>query len=230
MRSKETGAESIGSVENYLKEINAVLGVSGSFVCLPDTQLAAAAMPDQIDQASVENAARIVTQTINALETLGQRVAEADLVYAQGRLVVKNLNHYVLVIACARNINLPLLNLTANVVAKKLAAESKTPKPESIPRAPLAETSVPTQVARAADNVGSSEIVTAQFFDELTRALARVMGPAASFFIEDELNELSEAREAFPKARVAELVERVSRAVRDETKRAQFVKTVSEIM
>jgi predicted regulator of Ras-like GTPase activity (Roadblock/LC7/MglB family) len=122
-------------MENYLKEINAVLGVTGSFICLSDANLAAVAMPDQIGKPSVENAARIVTQTINALEISGQRVAEADLVYTQGRLIVKNLNTCILVIACARNINLPLLNLTANLVAKKIAAEFKPGEWKGAPRA-----------------------------------------------------------------------------------------------
>jgi predicted regulator of Ras-like GTPase activity (Roadblock/LC7/MglB family) len=116
-------------MEDQLREINAVLGVTGSFVCQPGSTLAAVAMPDQIDRASVENAARIVIQTLSALEVSGQRVVETDLVFGQGRLLVKNLSHCVLVVACARNINLPLLNLTANRVAKKIEAKLKSPTP-----------------------------------------------------------------------------------------------------
>lgn len=214
-------------MENYLKEINAVLGVTGSFICLPDTSLAAAAMPASVDQSAAENAARIVTQTLNALQVLGQPVAEADLVYAQGRLVVKNLGTCVLVISCARNINLSLLNLTANVVVKQLAAGPKPPGSQSEPL-PTSDEVVPASASRATDGVISSEIMPARFFDELARELARMMGPAASFFIEDELNELKETREAFPKTRAAELIERLSLAIRDETKRAQFIQTISE--
>ena len=122
-------------MEKQLNEVNSVLGVTGSFICLPDSSLATVAMPENIDTASVENAARIVTQTLNALELSGQRVAETDLVFAQGRLIVKNLNGCILVVACARNINLPLLNLTANTVAKKIAAEFQPSKSMGAPRA-----------------------------------------------------------------------------------------------
>ena len=208
-----------------------MLGVTGSFVCLPDTRLAAVAMPENIAQSASANAARIVTQTINALATLGQRVAEADLVYAQGRLVVKNLGDCVLVIACARNINLSLLNLTANVAAKKLAAELKSPQSPSSQPAPIADSAAPNASGEtAADTNLSSETLTTPFFEVLARELARVMGPAASFFIEDEVSELNETRDAFPTARAAELIERLSLAIRDETKRAKFVKTISETL
>lgn len=214
-------------MENYLKEINSVLGVTGSFICLPDTSLAAAAMPANVDPSATENAARIVTQTINALQVLGQRVAEADLVYAQGRLIVKNLGTCVLVISCARNINLSLLNLTANVVVKQITAGPKPQDGQSQPP-PRSDEVGTAPASRAAEGVISSEIMPARFFDALARELARVMGPAASFFIEDELSELKETREAFPKARAAELIERLSLAIRDETKRAKFVQTISE--
>ncbi len=128
-------------MENHLKEINAVLGVVGSFVCLSDGSLVAKALPDKLDAAS---AAHIATQTLSALDTSGQRIVEADLIYGQGRLVLKNLRGGVLVIVCARNINIPLLNLTANVAAKKLAAEIKparaaAPEPVSTPAPAPAE-------------------------------------------------------------------------------------------
>ena len=118
-------------MENYLKEINAVLGVVGSFICLPDGRIAAQALPETFDAASAETAARVLSQTFNALETSGQRVVETDLVYGQGRLLLKNLRGGILTIVCARNINVPLLNLTANGIAKKIASELKPTKPVS---------------------------------------------------------------------------------------------------
>src|SRR5512135_1639861 len=109
-------------MESYLKEINAVIGVIGSFVCLPDGSLLAKEMPDRFDPQGVETAARAAVQTFNALDGSGQRIVEADLVFAQGRLVMKNLRGGILAIVCTRTINTPLLNLTANLVAKKIAA------------------------------------------------------------------------------------------------------------
>src|SRR5574341_108104 len=109
-----------------LKEINAVLGVKGSFVIAADGHVAASAISDSQDSARLGMAARIVTQTFGALETAKQRVTEMDLLFGQSRLILKNLRVAILAILCTRNINLPLLNLTADVAAKKIAAELKT--------------------------------------------------------------------------------------------------------
>jgi hypothetical protein len=135
-------------MENYLKEINGVIGVIGSFVCLSDGSIAAKKLPEKFDDAGVEAAARTAIQTFNALEAAGQRVVEADLVYGQGRLMLKNLRGGILIIVCARNINTPLLNLTANLVAKKLSVELK---PKATPTStPAASTDHPkiTSVSR----------------------------------------------------------------------------------
>lgn len=112
-------------MENQLKEINAVLGVTGSFVCLSDGTIAAQAMPDSIGAAQLELAARVVSQTVQALEASGQRVSEADLVYDKSRLILRNLRGGVLAILCSRAINIPLLNFTANLAVKKLTTELK---------------------------------------------------------------------------------------------------------
>jgi predicted regulator of Ras-like GTPase activity (Roadblock/LC7/MglB family) len=120
-------------MEKLLKEINAVHGVTGSFICRSDGSVAVSAVPPSLDPTQVETAARIATQTLNALEASGQRVWEADLVYGQARLVLKNLMTGVLVIVCQRNINMPLLNSTANTIAKKIVVDLKPTKPEIIP-------------------------------------------------------------------------------------------------
>lgn len=196
-------------MENYLKEINGVLGVIGSFVCLPDNSIAAKRLPEKFDSVGVEAAARAAIQTFNALEASGQRVVEADLVYGQGRLVLKSLRGGILVIVCARNINIPLLNLTANLVAKKLAADLKpksaptsmpaaamdhpeitsaprptasatsTPPPSSVPS--LATPAVPTtRTALQSTPVPAAEIVPSALYIELEKESQRLLAAAKS--------------------------------------------------
>jgi len=115
-------------MESVLHEVNAVLGVVGSFVCLPDGRVAAQVMPEQYSSNDLNLAARVTSQTFHALDLSRQRVAEAVLLYDAGRLVLKNFHSGILVIVCARNINLPLLNLTANVAVKKLATATRVSK------------------------------------------------------------------------------------------------------
>ena len=115
-------------MELILKEVNAVLGVIGSFVCLPDGKIAAQVVPEKYAVEDLNLAARVTSQTFQALALSGQHVAEAALLFSDGRLILKNFRGGTLVILCARNINVPLLNLTANVAVKKLVAETRSTK------------------------------------------------------------------------------------------------------
>jgi predicted regulator of Ras-like GTPase activity (Roadblock/LC7/MglB family) len=152
-------------MEAILKEINSVVGVTGSFVCSDDGNVTAQALPASFSADSIALAARVATQTFHALEISGRHIPEADLTFEQGSLILKNLRGAILVIVCARNINLPFLNLTANVAAKKIADELKapvaapvsTPAPEPItppvaPRVPEPEIVAPPAAPRAPDS------------------------------------------------------------------------------
>lgn len=116
-----------------LEDINAVVGVTGSFVCDKEGALVARALPSVFDETMLLPAARTLSQTVDGLETTRRRkVRELDLVYHEGRVVVKNLREGHLCIVCVRNINVPLLNLTANVAARKLSQMLKERKPTSL--------------------------------------------------------------------------------------------------
>ncbi len=159
-------------MEAILKDINTVLGVHGSFVCLTDGQVAAQAMPAEFDAAQLETAARVAAQTFRALEASGQRVIEADLLFASKRLLLKNLRGGVLAILCARNINLPLLNLTANVAVKKLNAELK-PKPTPPPPAPATPSPAPAPTVAPTTKEAALTPLLAELEQEMLRLLAR---------------------------------------------------------
>jgi predicted regulator of Ras-like GTPase activity (Roadblock/LC7/MglB family) len=124
-------------MERILEDINAVVGVTGSFVCNAEGTLVARALPSVFDDASFLPSARTILQTIEGLETTRRRrVHELDLVFREGRMVVKNLRVGCLYILCVRTINVPLLNLTANVAARKLTEvlkEKEPPRPSAPP-------------------------------------------------------------------------------------------------
>ncbi|HEX9077474.1 MAG TPA: hypothetical protein VF932_16930 [Anaerolineae bacterium] len=120
-------------METTLKEINAVLGVTGSFVCASDGNMIAQAMPGLYEAGQLALAARVANQFFRALEASSQRAAEMDLIFGQQRLILKTFRGGILAILCTRTINLPLLNLTVNVAMKKIAAAIKAPKPAALP-------------------------------------------------------------------------------------------------
>ncbi len=166
-------------METILKELNAVLGVIGSFVILENGTLGACVMPERWDAAAIALAARVASQTFQALELSGQRIADADLVYSNGRLQLKNLPGGILVILCARNINIPLLNLTANGVVKKLTNELRAEKPapaESPKPAPGVAPAPPPAAPATPINV----IEPSPLYLELEKEAQRLINAAAS--------------------------------------------------
>lgn len=68
------------------------------------------------------------------------------------------------------------------------------------------------------------EVVDDSFFDQLTSIFTEVMGPIGPVIIDDEVRLLGEDKNAFPRDKAAELVERVSLEISDSAKRAQFQK------
>jgi predicted regulator of Ras-like GTPase activity (Roadblock/LC7/MglB family) len=113
-------------MEEILKDINNVVGVTGCYVCDSEGQVLASALPELFDDNILSSIGRIMAQTLGGLSMARHRKAsEVDLIYTQGRFVVKNLGTICLYVLCTRNINVPLLNLTANSAARKLLSLHK---------------------------------------------------------------------------------------------------------
>ena len=69
------------SMETTLKEINAVLGVTGSFICASDGNMIAQAMPGLYEPGQLALAARVANQFFRALEASSQRAACVQVVW-----------------------------------------------------------------------------------------------------------------------------------------------------
>jgi uncharacterized protein DUF4388 len=67
-----------------------------------------------------------------------------------------------------------------------------------------------------------SDPVPQGFFDRMVHGLAEVSGPIASVVVRDQIAALGATAEAFPKSRVAELVESVSQVIPDKKLKARF--------
>lgn len=108
-------------MERILKDINTVVGVVGCYVCDNEGQVLASDMPELFDESILSSVGRIITQTLAGLAIARRRrVAEIDLIYDQTRFMAKNLGEACLCILSTRNVNVPLLNLTAKVASRKL--------------------------------------------------------------------------------------------------------------
>jgi predicted regulator of Ras-like GTPase activity (Roadblock/LC7/MglB family) len=117
-------------METILRDINAVVGVTGSFVCDDEGQIVAKLMPNIFSDNLLSPVGRTIAQTIAGLK-IAQRckIGDIDLVYDDGRVIVKSIDVGFLCILCVKRVNTPLLNLTVNVAARKLEEKLKEPQP-----------------------------------------------------------------------------------------------------
>jgi general secretion pathway protein A len=143
-----------------------------------------------------------------------------------------------------------LLEQGTEAPAKMVSADvgmlrMKTPAPRLTPKRAEADggeingngwTETPTIPMRQSDRVRLSQFATRgpavslHFFDRMTRAATEAMGPMANRILGDQISALGESRHAFPQAKLAELILRVSGEILNETMRARFQKTmISEI-
>jgi len=202
-------------MENILKDINAVVGVTGSFICDGDGQMIARALPSVFDETMLLPVGRTMSQTIAGLKTARRRKAsELDLVYRDGRLVVKNLRGGCLCILCTPTINIPLLNLTANVAARKLAERLKALEKE---QADEPEAKAPPE-----------PILDAEFLDKLKQELTREIGPIAALILDEKVADLGDAGASNPRERMSKLIEKVGAEIGDEASRLRFQRTMEE--
>jgi hypothetical protein len=220
-------------MENILKDINAVVGVTGCFVCNGEGQVLASALPNLFNQTILSTVGRIMAQTMAGLATARRRkVGDMDLLYREGRLVIKNLREGCLCILCVRHINVPLLNLTANVAARKLIerikksegsrkqqAAAKVPLPAGVSEAAV---KIWGEAGRALLQAPPQYAVKASFFAGLEQELTKVIGPLASLVISREIKALGESRESFPLGKVIILLEQVGDQIDGEAKQLQF--------
>ena len=70
--------------------------------------------------------------------------------------------------------------------------------------------------------------VNGVFFDSIEAEFIKKIGPFGSILIEDEVVNLGESRQNFPRDKVAELVERVSAHITDEPRRIDFQRIMLE--
>ncbi len=108
-------------MKKLLNDINAVTGVTGSFVCDEEGRILVSALPALFDDAILSTVGRAIAQTMAGLMTERRRkTCDVDLIYDEGRFITKSIRVGCLCILCVRNINLPLLSLAINTAAKKL--------------------------------------------------------------------------------------------------------------
>ena len=166
-------------MQSLLSEVNAVIGVTGSFVGDRKGRILARALPSVYDDRSLEIVARTMMQTFTGLEMARRRkVGDIDMLFREGRLIMKPFSEGCLGIVCVPRFNVALLNLTANVTLRKIHEELKqkaAAQVEAVGPPAAAAAAVPVRVSSPRE---ASALALVQAARE-RKLLLRVMGDTA---------------------------------------------------
>lgn len=110
-------------MEEILRSITTVVGVSGCFVCDENGEILDSALHSLVRDYGLSGVAYTAAQTLAGLRAARRRKAgDIDLLYTGGRVLIKPLAGGCLCIVCEPRVNIPLLNLTAEVAVGRLQA------------------------------------------------------------------------------------------------------------
>ncbi len=74
------------------------------------------------------------------------------------------------------------------------------------------------------------KVVGREFLKRVAEELAKALGPIASVIVDDQIAEMGQQRDAFPRNKASELVESVSSEITDEGKKIRFQRSMLEIL
>jgi predicted regulator of Ras-like GTPase activity (Roadblock/LC7/MglB family) len=222
-------------MQAILAELGALMGVRGSFVCDRDGGVLSRAMPEGTSDAGLAAIGRSLMQTLNGLEVdRRKRPSELGFVYANGMLLVKNMGSGCLCVLCARQANVAMVNMTANMAARKLkealAAPAAAPAAHAAPAPSTAAPVAPTVVhAAGAGGVPGGPPMDPALIAQVEHELARAVGPVALFAVDDAVAALGFTRQTLPFASAGAWIERLGAEVADAGKRAHFLQAARQI-
>jgi predicted regulator of Ras-like GTPase activity (Roadblock/LC7/MglB family) len=229
-------------MQAILAELGALMGVNGSFVCGRDGALLGRAMPAGTTDAGLAAIGRSLMQTLNGLEVdRHKRPSELDFVFANGMMLVKNLGTGCLCVLCARQANVAMVNMTANMAMRKLKEVMSPPASAAAPpaaasvAAPVA--AVPAAAAPAAiapvgpapAAVASGPVLDQALVTQIEHELARAVGPVAMFAVDDALAAMGSTRQTLPAVSAAAWIERLGGEIADEGKRTHFLQAARQL-
>lgn len=109
----------MSTTTDILQEINAVDGVAGSFVCDAEGHLLAREPLHLFDDKALTGATHALAETMAPLATI-DGAGEVDLLFGDGRLIVRPLDGALLGVLCVPRLNLALLKLRTSMALQAL--------------------------------------------------------------------------------------------------------------
>lgn len=197
-----------------LDDLNDVPGVNGAFVCNAEGKVVASSMQPPIGQDLLDAVAKSLSRTAEGVRSLqGKGSPDIEMVFEAGVLILKPLDPGCLCILCVPKVNIPMLNLTANMAVRQLKKAIAAGK-AAAPAMPAA---------------GGTRIPVAAV-TQIEHELAVLVGPVAMLAVDETLAKLRCTRETLSEAQAAAFLDGISAEIADASKRAQFVESARRIL
>lgn len=107
-------------MQSVLAQLITVPGVVGGMIYDTEGTLLSKTFPPLFDDALLADAARVLVDGAAGLETVTGKVGMLDMRFADARIVVRPMTGAHLVLLCAAQTNLQLLNISTSVAVPKL--------------------------------------------------------------------------------------------------------------
>ena len=111
-------------MKENLEQINSIKGVWGYVLCDNTGKILEREMPI-VFMKHLATMGKEVTQAVGLLETLSKSSENLDLLFEDGRVMVRSLKDFTLVVFCDPNVDVPMLRLKTNVVVSEITGNPK---------------------------------------------------------------------------------------------------------
>jgi hypothetical protein len=111
-------------MKEKLEEINSIKGVWGYVLCDNTGKILEKEMPI-VFMKHLAMMGKEVTQVVGLLETMSKTSENLDLLFEDGRVMIRSLKNCTLAVFCDPNVDIPMLRLKTNVVVSEIIGDPK---------------------------------------------------------------------------------------------------------
>lgn len=174
--------DSESALLDNLEELFEVDGVLGAFICTNSADLLTAKMPSVFDESMVEGLGKKFSRVLASIKELKVKHDTVTVSYEAGTVVLKDLRRgFLAIIISSTEVN-PLMEMTFNMVKKKLVRIMTFSKV-------TAKTSE-EEVEDLEEGMAVEETVPAEKIRQLNTELCRYLGPAGGVVIKKKSKKL----------------------------------------
>jgi predicted regulator of Ras-like GTPase activity (Roadblock/LC7/MglB family) len=128
-------------MQTVLKKLHAMPGIIGSLLADDDGKLLANSFPALFDVCSLQTVCEDIKDGLTGMQDMTGGIKLIDLRYDHGRVIVKQMPTFVVLLLCEQTINFPLLMISLNVAVKNIEpligreiVKETTPIPAGVPQ------------------------------------------------------------------------------------------------